>query len=99
MAEIDTLELKNKVAALQKSIHAAHPNMKVLLREIHTHLKNDPEQVTLLDEDEIGIIVNGLKKQTATEIVTQVAKKASNTKSLTAELKQKAKGGSVADLL
>lgn len=57
-----------KIAELRESILSAHPRMPTLLREIHTVLKSDPDNVTLLSEEDIGIIVSGLKRQTATEI-------------------------------
>jgi hypothetical protein len=76
------LELKEKVAALQSAILAAHPTMPVLLRTIHTLLKKDPENVTLLSEEDISVIVSGLKKQTLTEITTAALNKGTGTKSL-----------------
>lgn len=80
-------EFKEKVARLQEALLSSHPSMPVLLRDIHTHLRKDPEIVTLLTEDEIGCIVNGLKKQTQTEIVTAPAKKTSATAGLKKALK------------
>lgn len=68
-------QLKEKVLDLQTKLLEANPTMPILLREIHQHLKQDEELVTLLSEEEIGIIVNGLKKKTATVILSTVAKK------------------------
>jgi hypothetical protein len=68
-------QLKEKVGSLQEALLASNPAMPVLLREIHQHLKQDEEVVTLLTEEEIGIIVSGLKKQTQTAILTVTAKK------------------------
>lgn len=85
-------ELKEKVAALSELILTAHPTLPVLLRTIHTQLRADPELVTTLTEEEIGIIVSGLSKQTNTEIVATVSKPASLKKQL------KAVGGSSEDL-
>lgn len=64
-------ELHEKVAALSDAIMSRHPTMKTLLREIHSTVKQYPEQVTLLSEEEIGVIVNGLKTQTGVELVTK----------------------------
>ena len=61
-------QIKSSIAELQAAIHEAHPSMPTLLREIHTKLKADPANVTLLDEEDIAIIVSGLKIQTNTEI-------------------------------
>jgi hypothetical protein len=75
--------IKERCLALQKAILESHPTMPVLLREIHQTLKADPEIVTLLDESDIAIIVNGLKRQTATEIATSALKSKSPKKSIT----------------
>lgn len=64
----DVLELKSKILELQTAIHTAHPTMPTLLRDIHTKLKADPANVTLLDEEDIAVIVAGLKVQTNVEI-------------------------------
>lgn len=70
-----TEQLQEKVLSLQTALLEAHPRMPVLLKEIHTQLKTDPEIVTLLTEEEIGIIVSGLMKQTQTTILAAVMKK------------------------
>lgn len=95
--DVINFELHEKVAALQEALLTAHPTLPVLLRTIHTQLRADPELVTTLTEDEIGILVNGLKKQTNTEIATAVVKEA---KTGTASIKKKiaAAGGSAVDL-
>lgn len=95
---INAFELHEKVAKLQEAILASHPTLPVLLRTIHTQLLKDPEQVTLLSEEEIGIIVNGLKKQTNTEIATKVVKESKSAASSIKKATQKG-GGSIADLL
>jgi len=69
------LDIKMKIAELQDMILTAHPRMPILLKDIHTLLKNDPDNVTLLSEEDIGIIVSGLKKQTMTEITAATLKK------------------------
>lgn len=92
----EVFELKEKVASLQAAMLEAHPTMPVLLRTIHTQLRKDPELVTCLDEEEIGIIVNGLKKQSNTEIATTTVKQASATATLKKKLKSA--GGSAVDL-
>lgn len=67
-------QVKSKIAELESALLTAHPTMPVLLRDIHTHLKNDASVVTLLSETDIGVIVRGLKVQTNTEIATAAAK-------------------------
>jgi hypothetical protein len=88
-------ELQEKVADLQNKLLSQHPLIPTVLRSIHTQLRADPENVTLLSEEEIGVIVNGLKLQTNTEIATTVAKTTS-TKSLAKQIKSA--GGSAVDL-
>ena len=43
--------------------------MPTLLQEIHRTLKAQPENVTLMTEDEIAIVVSGLMQQTNTVMV------------------------------
>lgn len=89
-------ELIEKVTALQAALLSAHPTLPVLLRNIHTQLRADPEITTLLSEDEIGIIVNGLKRQTQVELVTTTAKPKSDNAKLKSAIKNA--GGSSVDL-
>lgn len=78
--------LKEKVATLQAALTERSPKMPSILREIHTALRDMPENVTLLSEDEIAVIVNGLKMQTQTEFASIVAK-SSKSPSVTAKIK------------
>lgn len=72
--EIDHLEFLSKMNQLQEAIHTQHPQMPQLLRVIHKQLLADPELVTLLNEEAIGIVVKGLEIQTKTELVSVVLK-------------------------
>lgn len=72
--EIDHIDFLSKMNKLAEAIHTKHPTMPVLLMQIHKQLRADPELVTTLDEDAIGIIVTGLQIQTKTELVTTVVK-------------------------
>lgn len=72
--EFDVLQLKAKITEMNTLLLADHPQMPVLLRDIHNQIRRDPELVTIITEEEIGMIVNGLKKQTKTELVTQTVK-------------------------
>lgn len=67
-------QLKEQIYTLQSKLLESSPDMPVLLRTIHTQLRADAELVTTLSEEEIGILVTGLKKQTATEISTTALK-------------------------
>jgi len=86
-------ELKEKVAQLSDMLLSKHPLMPKLLREIHTTLRQYPEQVTVLEESEICAIVNGLKVQTQTEFAATATKPAA-----AASLAKKLKSGNAADL-
>jgi hypothetical protein len=78
MSQMNSIQMQ--IAELEQAMLAAHPRMPLLLKDIHTALKSDPANVTLLTEDEIGIIVAGLKKQTATEITATLMKKKTSLK-------------------
>jgi hypothetical protein len=67
-------QLKEKVRELQSMLLSSHPQMPTLLRTIHSALRADPDMVTLLEPEEIGVIVSGLQKQTMTTIAGTVAK-------------------------
>lgn len=67
-------QIKEKVLSLQDALLQQHPTMPTLLREIHQTLRANPDVVTLLSDTEVGVIVNGLKAQTKTEIVTAALK-------------------------
>jgi hypothetical protein len=83
MATTTPDQIKMQIGELQQLIQSAHPRMPILLKDIHKILMADPENVTLLDEESIGIIVAGLKKQTATEITAGALKKKSTLKNTT----------------
>lgn len=66
--------IKEKILAMEQALKENHPRMPMLLKEIHTHTKADPEIVTLLDEDDIQRLVAGLQKQTQTEVAGFILK-------------------------
>ncbi len=67
-------QLKQKIGELQEQLLAAHPQMPTLLRTIHKQLLEDNSLVQTLTEEEIGVIVSGLKKQTGIHITTKASK-------------------------
>lgn len=79
-------ELREKVLALEQALLERHPRMPVLLREIHTVLRAQPENVTLFSEDEIAILVSGLKIQTGVEFAAS-AVKGTGSKAASAKIK------------
>ena len=76
MSETLEFAIKEKVEDLKAKILAKHPNMPILLQEIHTALLQNPDQVTLLSEEEIAVIVSGLEVHTNTHLMTAAATKA-----------------------
>lgn len=81
MAELTQHDLITaKITELQEKLLAKHPQMPLLLREIHSTLKENPAVVTLLAEDQIRIIVNGLEAQTNTYIAQSMTTKSSTAK-------------------
>lgn len=81
-------EIQMKIAELQEALLNAHPTMPLLLRDIHKKLQSDPATVTLLSEEEISIIVSGLKLQTNVELAnaSKSSSAASKTKSANSRL-------------
>lgn len=68
MTPIESTKLQ--IAELEQAILSAHPRLPHLLKDIWVALKNDPANVTLLTEEEVAIIVQGLEKQTATTLAS-----------------------------
>lgn len=68
------LEIKSKLDELQAALLAKHPTMPTLLRDIHKTLKSYPEQVTLMTEEEIAIVVQGLEQQTNSQLAASAMK-------------------------
>jgi len=66
--------IKEKLAQLEEDLNNQSPGIATLLRTIHKELKADPDVVTLLSEEECGVLVRGLKKQTSVEIATAALK-------------------------
>lgn len=68
------LEIKTKLDELQQALLSAHPTLPTILRDIHRTLKSYPEQVTLMSEDEIQLVVQGLEKQTSSHLAATTMK-------------------------
>lgn len=81
--------LRERVEALRTAILEQHPRMPTLLAEIHSALHKQPENVTLLSEDDLAVLVQGLIKQTNTEFAKAAVsgKGTGATKSLSAKIK------------
>jgi hypothetical protein len=68
------LLIREKIQSLQEALLQKHPRMPFLLQEIHTALKAQPENVTLLEEEEIQLIVSGLQHHTKVFLAETVTK-------------------------
>lgn len=75
-------ELQFKISELQNAILTMHPTLPILLRDINRILKEDPAVVTILSEEDIATVVNGLKIQTKTEITQAAMKKKTSLKNV-----------------
>lgn len=72
-----------KISALEDALLDRHPRMPGLLSEVYKALKAQPENVTIMNEEEIRVVVECLKTQTQ----TQFAEKVTKSKSSNARLK------------
>ncbi len=68
------IQVREKILSLQTAMLDRHPRMPTLLQEIHAALKAQPENVTLLPEEEIAILVKGLQHQTGVFLAESVVK-------------------------
>ena len=73
-------QISEQIASLQQALVTSNPGMPTMLRTIHQALLHDKDIVTVLTDEEIGVVVSGLMKQTNTVIATAATKK--STKSL-----------------
>ena len=69
-----------EMAELEAALDAHVPGFVSILSTIHKKLKADPDVVTLLEDDEIAVIVAGLEKHTNVTIVAPSAVKAAKSK-------------------
>lgn len=74
---IDTtaLPFKNMLLELEEKLNNRVENFPYLLRDVHQHLRKDPEIVTILTDEEIGLVIRGLKTMTGTILGTTTAAK------------------------
>lgn len=68
-------QLAEQIAELDSRIKSLNPSLPTLLKEIHTRIRSDPALCSTLSDEEIAVVVQGLKRQTNTEIATAVSSK------------------------
>ena len=78
-------EIKEKLASLDSALTEKLPGIFNMLRDIHTLLKKNPDCVTVLTEEECSVLVRGLKKQTAMEILTTSMKQRKSRQKVTVD--------------
>ena len=61
--------LSMQFAEMEQALLTADPTFKTILRDVHRHLGNDPELVTMMTEEEIQLVVRGLIVHAKAEIV------------------------------
>lgn len=96
-ANMNLMEIQSTIQELQSALLAAHPEMPTLLRKIHTKLKADPELVTLLSEEEIAQVINGLKVHTNVQLTSTKKPTSEKKPSATSRLKALGLGSVSAD--
>lgn len=75
-----SFELREAIADMATKLQEGHPQLPILLRKIHTILRDDPDTVTILSDEERAVVIAGLEKQTQIKLAEIAAPK--KTKSL-----------------
>lgn len=68
--------IQEKLIELQNHFDDNHPEMRTALKAIHVIINKDPEQATLLTDEELSVIVRAQASISKTEISTKQLKKA-----------------------
>lgn len=68
-------QIKARIADLLEALQKQLPSYESLLHTIHRNLATDPDTVSLLTEEEIGVICAGLAKRTGVFIAKVEAEK------------------------
>lgn len=63
-----------EMAELESALNQQVPGFHTILRDIHIKLREDPNTVTLLSEDEIALIVKGLERHANVTLTAKAAK-------------------------
>lgn len=68
--------LMMELAELEQALLQQLPEFKTILKDIHGKLRQDPELVAIMSEEEIELVVRGLTKHATVEIIAPKAAKA-----------------------
>lgn len=80
--------VREKILSLQSALLDRHPRMPILLQEIHAALKAQPENVTLLPEEDICILVKGLQQQTGVFLAESAVKGKKSSAGIQAKIRE-----------
>ena len=70
-------QVREQIAQLENALKENHPQMPLLLKQLNKQLREDAAVVTMLDDEEIGILVSGCLRQAQVTISTAKTKKTS----------------------
>lgn len=73
-------QIEMAMAELESAMESSIPDYKNKLRDIHSMLLADPETVTLMTDEQIGLVVRGLIQFSGEELVAAEAKKSKSSK-------------------
>lgn len=68
--------IKMQLAELAQALEQKQPGFKTILRDIHCKLRQDPDIVTALSDEEIGGILSAMKHHAQVDIIAPKAVKA-----------------------
>lgn len=68
-------QLHEQILVLKDLLLKQHPQMPTLLQQLHHNIKKDEDLAMILSEEELGVIVEGLKAHANIQIATNVMKK------------------------
>ena len=79
-------DVREAIADISSKLLSGHPQLPLLLRKVHSALKQDPDIVTILTNEERAIIIRGLEVQTKVKLVEiATPKKSKSLKSMTVD--------------
>lgn len=82
LAQLDAQKLHEKITQLDSLLKQEHPGYPSLLKDIHTTLSKQPDNVTLLADEEVAVIVSAAIRQAGIQISAKAAKKKTTAASL-----------------
>ena len=75
----DYFDVKLKLKELEEALEAEVPGFNSILFDVHKALSNDPNCITVFNDEEIGLVVKALIKHTEISVTTTAPKTARRT--------------------